>query len=317
MTATPAKHLKKLKTLDLSQWEISFWLVKRKTSQREAEYSVLRVDIDAKLQRRFQGYFKQQVQGRDFHLTEYDFSTADGDDVLLTVDADETDFSKVQDAIDKGFDNQRARDYSDLLNSWAYIVLFESGNERVYAWRKINAMTQPKKVISHKALLFRNHRLTDIDDEEVFLIDPHFGFVVYEGVAFIAHKREFETSMNFREGMKTHSGNLLNDFESLGFLSDVAAIRKHVGDNVHHLRKLASIRKAGYYKEPNYLNRLIQVSAAEGWGLKIADGKVVVEPETIDLLLKLLNNDRLRSPINNELFDSAAKSPVKAKSAGS
>lgn len=315
MTAAPAKRLKKLRTLDLSIWEVTFWLVKRKTSQREAAYSVLRVDIDEKLKLRFRRYFKQQVQGRDLHLSEYDFSTADGDDVLLTVDAAETDFSKVQDAIDKGFDNQRARDYSDLLNSWAYVVLFESGNERVYAWRTINAMTQPKKVFSRKALLFRNHRLTDIDDNEVFLIDPRFDFVVYEGVAFIAHKREFETSMNFREGMKTHGGELLNEFESLGFLSDVAAIRKHVGDNLHHLRKLASIRKAGYYKQPNYLNRLIQVSAAEGWGLKIADGKVVVELETIDLLLKLLNNDRLRSPINDELFDSAAKSPVKAKTA--
>jgi hypothetical protein len=36
----------------------------------------------------------------------------------------------------------------------------------------------------------------------------------------------------------------------------------------------------------------------------------VVEEETIDLLLKLLNNDRLRSPINNELFDAAAKARV-------
>ena len=50
---------------------------------------------------------------------------------------------------------------------------------------------------------------------------------------------------------------------------------------------------------------------------KVVNGKVVVEIETMELLLKLLNNDRLRSPINGELFDSAAKKTVAKKGAGS
>lgn len=317
MTAKPAKHLKKLKTIDLSHWTVTFWLVKRKAAQRGANYSVLRVDIDAKLQKRFRGYLKQQLQSRDFHVDEYAFSNADADDVLLTIDADITDFQKIEKAIGEGFDNERAKEYSDLLNSWAYVIQFENGGERAFAWRKISAMSQPKKVLSRKALFFHNHKLTDVDDDEVFLIDPHFDFFVYEGVAFIANKRAFESSMNFREGMKSHGNELLTEFSSLNFFSDVAPIRAYVGENLHHLRKLASIRKAGYYRQPDYLKRLIQVSAQEGWELKIADGKIVVESETIELLLKLLNNDRLRSPINQEVFDSAAKKPVQQAGAGS
>ena len=57
--------------------------------------------------------------------------------------------------------------------------------------------------------------------------------------------------------------------------------------------------------------KLISVSKKERWELRIENGKIIVEAETVELLLKLLNNDRLRSPINNELFDSAAKAPVK------
>ncbi len=49
---------------------------------------------------------------------------------------------------------------------------------------------------------------------------------------------------------------------------------------------------------------------AEKWDLKIEGGKIIVEEETIELLLKLLNNDRLRSPINDEVFDSSAKKAV-------
>jgi len=310
MTANHPKQLKELQSIDIGNWTTTFWLVKRKSVRREASYEVLRVDIDAKLRKRFRGYLRQQLQHRQFHLGEYAFSTADGDDVLLTIDPDITDFSKVEDAINEGFDNQRARKYSDLLNSWAYIVLFERSKERIYAWRKINAMTQPKKALTRKALLFKNHELVDVDDEEVFLIDPHFDFFVYDGTIFIASKRGFESSMNFREGMKEHGKELLVEFENAGFLSDVTLIRQHVGDNLHHLRKLASIHKAGYYKQPDYVKRLMEVNSAEGWELKVMNGKIVVELETIDLLLTLLNNDRLRSPINDELFDSAAKHPV-------
>ena len=92
------------------------------------------------------------------------------------------------------------------------------------------------------------------------------------------------------------------------------ALQKHVGDNMHHLRKMASILKAGYYQQPDYIQRMIEVSKEEGWDLKVEDGQVVVEEETIELLLKLLNNDRLRSLINNETFDAAAKAPVKKSS---
>jgi hypothetical protein len=59
----------------------------------------------------------------------------------------------------------------------------------------------------------------------------------------------------------------------------------------------------------------IRTGIRKGWDLKIVDGKIVVEEHTVELLLKLLNNDRLRSPINNELFDSAAKALVSNKSA--
>ncbi|EQD37229.1 hypothetical protein B1A_17731, partial [mine drainage metagenome] len=75
-----------------------------------------------------------------------------------------------------------------------------------------------------------------------------------------------------------------------------------------------SILKAGYYQNPDYIQRMIAVSKEEGWELKVEAGQVVVEEETIELLLKLLNNDRLRSPINNETFDAAAKAPVKKPS---
>ena len=304
------KQMKAVKAFDLKQWTPIFWLVKRKIANQIASYSVLRVNTDKKLQNRLRGYLKQQLQNRDFHLTEYDFNNTDGDDTLFTMSTEATDFVKVEKAINDSFNNAHATEYKDLLNSWAYVVVFEKDQEKLFAWRKINALTQPKKAITRQAFFFHDQKLVDVEDKEVFLIDPRFDFFVYEGIFFIANKREFESSMNFREGMKMKAAEVIKDFTNSGTISNVSLIEKYVGDNLHHLRKMASILKAGYYKQSDYIKKMIAVSKKEGWELKVENGKIIVEEGTIELLLKLLNNDRLRSPINDEVFDAAAKARV-------
>lgn len=310
MATKAQKQLKSIKGLDLNKQEVSFWLIKRRMASHTASYSALRVNTDGKLQNRLRGYLKQQLQGKDFHLAEYDFHNADGDDTLFTISADATDFVRVEQAIEKGFNNAIAQQYSDLLNSWAYVVLLENKQDRLFAWRKISTLTNPKNVKSRKATFFVEHKLIDVDDKEVFMIDPRFDFFVFGGTIFISSKKDFEVSMNFREGMKAKAGEVIQDFIDSKHFRNVELIKAYVGDNLHHLRKIASIRKAGYYKQPEYIERMIKASREEGWKLKVEDGQIVVEEDTIELLLKLLNNDRLRSPINNETFDAAAKAPV-------
>jgi len=303
--------IKAIKSIDLKPWAVNFWLIKRYMANHVAHYSVLRVNTDVKLQNRMKGYVANQLQGKDFHLAEYDFSNADGDDMLLTIATDATDFTKVEEAINAGFDNAIAQDYQELLNSWSYVVQLEHSNDSLYAWRKISTLNQPKQVQSRQATFFVEHKLVDVEEKEVFLIDPRFDFFVHGGLIFIANKKEFEISMNFREGMKAKAVEVIQNFNASGHFKNVDLIQTYVGDNMHHLRKMASILKAGYYQQPHYIERMIEVSKEEGWELKVDGRQVVVEEETIELLLKLLNNDRLRSPINNEIFDAAAKARVK------
>ena len=44
------------------------------------------------------------------------------------------------------------------------------------------------------------------------MIYPRYDFFVYDGTTFIANKRQFESSMNFREGMKTKAAEVIQDF---------------------------------------------------------------------------------------------------------
>lgn len=304
------QRLKEIKSLDLDGWSVGFWLVKRKMSRKTARYEVLRVNTDARLQQRLRGYLHAQFQQPDFHVEPYDFNNADGDDVLFAIAADATDFAKVAAAIGEGFDNPHARSYQELLDAWAYVVLFEHRDRQLFAWRKINADTQPKKVKSKSATFFQAQKLIDIEEKEIFLIDPRYDFLVFDGAVLIANKRQFEISMNFREGMQANGEEVLKELEHLAIVSDVEVIRKYVGNNLHHLRKLSAIRKSAYYRQPGYMGKLVKINQQEKWGLKIEHGRIVVEEATVELLLTLLNNDRLRSPINDELFDSAVKAPV-------
>lgn len=314
MSNKTRKQLKEIKSEDFGGWAASFWLIKKRTS-KESSYSALRVDMDRKLQNRFRRYLKQQLQGKDFHLAEYDYNNADGDDALFTIDAETTDFTKVAAEIGKGFSNQRVTSHEELLRSWAYVILFEKDDRKLYAWKKISADTQPKKAAAKDLAFFLNKKLVDLDDKEVFMIYPRYDFFVYGGTTFIANKRQFESSMNFREGMKAKAAQVIQDFIDSGKFENTERITRYVGENLHHLRKMASILKAGYYKQTDYIQQMIVVSKSEGWELNVKNGKVVVEDETIELLLKLLNNDRLRSPINNEVFDAAAKARVNGSKA--
>ncbi len=154
MKAQIKKIMKEIKEEDFNSWKASFWLIKRKKHPKDKSnsYSAMRVDIDDKLPRRFRGYLKKQRQDKKYHLESYDYSNADCDDVLLTIESEITDFSKIEIEIGKGFDNARATSYSDLLNSWAYVVLFEEDNKKLYAWKKLVQTHSPKKL--HRKILY-------------------------------------------------------------------------------------------------------------------------------------------------------------------
>jgi len=65
MTRTK-NSLTAIEALDLQQWTATFWLVKRGIANHAARYNVLRVNTDAKLQKRLKGYVIDQLQGKTF-----------------------------------------------------------------------------------------------------------------------------------------------------------------------------------------------------------------------------------------------------------
>jgi hypothetical protein len=305
-----AKKLAGLRKMDLKAWATTLWLVKRRLIERGASYSVIRVDTDKKLQAKLKKMVTDKTHGTTYHLEEYAFLNADQDDRVFTIDSAETDFQRIQAEIQKGLANEKAKAFGDLLNSWAYVIEVRHDHKAVYGFRKINSLTQAKKVHSLASYIFRDQLLIDVEEEKVFTIDPHIDFFVYDGTVFITSKKGFESALNFRKGMEDNRDVVLEDLKIAGFFSDVEPIRKIVGSNLHLLRKISAIQKSGYYKDKIFIESLVKINAAEKWGLLIKDDKIVVTDENVELVLTLLNNSRLKSLINQEVFDVPVKKKV-------
>jgi len=153
--------------------------------------------------------------------------------------------------------------------------------------------------------------LVDLEDRQIFTLDAHIDFFAYDGTTFITNKKEFESVLNFRVGMERNRDAILKEFIALKVVVDAEVIRRVVGENLHLLRKMSSIQKSGYYKDRIFLSELTKKNMEKGWNLKVEHGVIVVDESNVELVLKLLNNERVESQINQEVFDAVVKKKVR------
>jgi len=310
VTTSANQSLQTLRGTDFKHWLTTFWLVKRKLSQQQAKYSVLKVDTDARLEQKLKHAVIAKISDQGYQLDAYEFLTTDQDNGLLTIESAATDVTLIQAEIDKGTANPKVEKYEDLLDSWAMVIKLEHQDKALYAYRKIHKFTNPAKLAHVSFLQFKDQELKDLDQQEIFTIDTQVDFFSYEGTTFIANKKEFESTLNFRAGMEKNRDVVLQEFVDLNIFSDASLLKEHIGANLNYLRKVSSIQKSGYYKDAQFLQELVKVNEQKGWGLVIENGAIVINEASIDLVLTLLNNGRLESPINHEMFDAPVKKKV-------
>jgi hypothetical protein len=299
--------LDRLKKSDFKGWHLSMWLVKRRLEARVAHYQVARLDVESGLRQRLRDMLLESVRRDGQVLEDYEFLGADQDGVLLSVEAAETDFPRIQAAVEQGLEAPKVERFEDLRDTWAYVLKLERAEQAVYGVRKISRSTRVTKPRSY--FLFRDSKLAELADEGVFTLDLRLDFFVHDGVVFILDKREFESVLNFRAGMERNRDTVLREVDSLHLLSDVEPLRVAVGSNLHLLRRVSAIQRNGYYRDPEFMKNLVELNRTEAW-VPIEHGRIVVTAENVDTVLTLLNNGRLRSPVNNELFDAAVKKKV-------
>ena len=269
MSTKASRTITQLRQADFKRWHFTLWLLKRQLDGRNTRYSALSVDADSSLQRKLKGALTGPLSSGAHKLVPYDYQTEDQDDNILTIDQSESGFDAVQAAVDKGTNASKAETFEDFIGAWAYVVKLSHGDDSLYGVRKISQYTRAAKLAASgkvAQVLFRDKQLTDLEGEKVLTLDVKIDFYVFGGIVFIANKRDFESVMNFREGMERNRDEVVSDLGALGVFSDVEPIRTGVGFNLPLLRKISAIRKSEYYKNPEFIKGIIEQNAERGWG---------------------------------------------------
>lgn len=293
----------RLKKIRWNKAIISFYIVKRKLIKRNAHYELFQVNIDDSLKRKLRKVATDQVKSSNQAL-EYDFNTSDLDDNVLGISTDETDLKSIINVITGDEPITLANSYESIIGSWIYIARLDVEGQILYSVRRVSEGWSTKKVSQLINMIFSDNMLMDLEQKEIFRIDGKVDFFSFNDFIFIANKKNFETALNFREGMEKNRDEIVQDFKNLKIFADADEISRLVGNNVKRLRKLSQVKKAGYYREKDFLKNLKKINEQENWGIQYSeDGKLIVTENDIDIVLKVLNNDRLTSKINQENFD--------------
>jgi hypothetical protein len=303
--------LRKLKRLNFAHAYATFWIIKRHGTSVAPTFQAFYVATEPKLQKKLADIVRSAVE-RANRARAYDYFTADMEDQdALVVNIAETDFDVIQAQIDKGVDAPTITKPEELNDSWAYLIDVEIGGKHVRAVHKIAGGWALKKQSLIVKVLFAKSTLMDYEEAPVFQLVRTLDFIAFEDTVFVLDKSKFESALNFRKGMERKRDELLNEFGTMGLFSDVNLIRERIGTNLRHLRRAASVKKNGYYRDGGFIAELKTVCNKYGWNIAWQDGKIVVTAENEEVILTVLNNDRLESPVNHELFDVTVKDKVK------
>ena len=310
--STLETKLKKLKGFDLSTFHANLWIIKRelKVVDRTAKYEPLFVEIENKLRKKLTTIVKKAVAPSN-HVQAYEFLNADQDeDTALSVSASDTDLKSIQDKIHLGSDGSKVTDVAQLFNSWAYAIQLTQGKHEILAIRKITEGWKVKQVERYLQVVFRDRMLVDLDDKAVFRLEAGIDFFSFEDDIFILNKRRFESVLNFRQGMEKSRDEVLEVLSNSGIIDKPNVLKDAISDKLLFLRRIASIKKNAYYKQEDFLKKCKEVCRKRKWPVEFDGDKMIVTPDNVDIVLRLLNQDRLTSLITDEDFDVDAKHKV-------
>ncbi len=306
------KILQKLKKIDLSNANVTLAVVKEYKRDRVSQYTTKYVPIDQALETRLRNIIVKHINNSNT-VEKYTFDCPEPEaDQVRVINYEETDFYRIFDNLeDLNPEVDIIENVDELVKSKAYmIILRNSEGIQVVGFKTLPENWRMKRNKGLIPLLFNENRFEDLEEENVFSISNMVDIFYFNDFLFILSKQNFERGLNFREGMINNAEELYQELSDLNIFVNLDILTDKVGNNQRYLRKIATIRNLGHYRNPVYLERLQQLSTSKGWDIQFEDQQIVITEETLDDILTLLQNKRLHSELTEEDFDVESSKPV-------
>lgn len=304
--------LRDLKRLSLNDSTVSLAIVKEYKRERVSHYDVKYVPIDKNLERRLKGIITNHIN-RSNTVEEYSYDCPEPEeDQVRAINYEETDFYRIFEQLGELNPEEDIIDGIDeLVKAKAYMIILRNREGiQVVGFKTLPENWKMKRNRGLISLLYKENRFEDLEEENVFSIASIVDLFYFNAVLFILSKKDFERGLNFREGMIDNANEMYQEVEQLNLFVNMDVLTNRVGNNQRYLRKIATIRNLGHYRNPHFLQRMQQLSATKGWNITFENGQIVFTDETLDDILTMLQNKRLHSELTDEDFDVESAKPL-------
>lgn len=304
--------LRNLKALNLSRANVSLAIVKEYKRERISHYDVKYVRIDQPLERRLRTIVVNQIQNSNT-VEEYTYDCPEPEaDQVRGIGYEETDFYRIFEQLSRlNPEEDVIDDVDELVKAKAYLIILRNRDGiQAIGFKTIPENWKMRKSRGLIPLLFEENQFKDLEEDNVFSIAGNIDMLYYNEVLFILSKKAFEHGLNFREGMISGANEMYQEVEQLNLFVNIEILQEKVGNNQRYLRKIATIKNLGHYRNPNFIQRMLQVTTAKGWNIQFDNGQIVFSEDTLDDILTLLQNKRLHSELTNEDFDVESAKPL-------
>lgn len=297
--------LGQLKAIDLQSLTVTLAVVKEYKRNRESHYTPAYVDIDERLENRLKGIITRHIENSNT-VEEFAVDCPEPEaDLVRSISYTETDFFKIKEKlIELNPEEDKIEDVAELVKSKAYlIILRDAEGIQVIGFKTLPESWKMKRSKGLIPLLFNENRFEDLEQDNVFSISNLIDLFYFNELLFILSKKNFELGLNFREGMINNANLLYEEVQELDLFVNLDVLTNKVGNNQRYLRKVATIRNLGHYKDSVFLQKLREVSTQKGWNIQFKEQQIVITEESLDAILTVLQNKRLHSELTQEDFD--------------
>lgn len=294
-----------LKKLDLQNADVSLAIIKEYKQNRESKYTVNYVQINPNLETRLRNIVIQKIDSANT-FEDYTFDCPEPEeDQVRVINYEETDFYRIFDQLqDLNPEEDVIDNVDELVKAKAYLIILRNNEGiQVVGFKILPENWKMKRDKGLISLLYKENRFEDLEEENVFSISSFVDLIYFDEALFILSKKNFESGLNFRNGMLAKAGELYQEFRKINLFINIEILINRVGNNQRYLRKIATIKNLGYYRDNGYLQRLKLINEQRNWGIEFQDGQIVISEEKLDDILTLLQNKRLHSELTDEIFD--------------
>ena len=297
--------LRQLKELDLSRSNVTLAVVKEYKRDRVSQYTVKYVPIDIRLEIRLRNIIASPINNSNT-VEEYTYDCPEPEeDQVRAIGYEETDFYIIFKQLEElNPEEDIIENVDELVKSKAYMIILRNAEGiQVVGFKTLPENWRMKRSKGLIPLLFTENRFEDLEQENVFSITSIVDLFYFNEYLFILSKKDFERGLNFREGMINNANQMYQEVEQLNLFVNIEVLTNRVGNNQRYLRKIATIRNLGHFRNSLFLQRIQQLSMAKGWNIQFDNGQIVFSDESLDVILTILQNKRLHSEFTDEDFD--------------